>query len=143
MTDAFDLLVANARSSNNTENLDALYGAFFALNEWNFIVSQASSMEDARPFIGLVDEKPWLFVFTDGVKAQQYAKAAGGFLEQDGNTVILRMEAENSMDIARQLNERGVYGIRVNEGENGWYFDIPGMFQIHDYLANKLQNNPT
>lgn len=137
MTNSFDLLVANARSSNSTENLDALYSAFFDLNEWNFIVSQNSSLEDARPFIGLVDEKPWLFVFTDGMKAQQYAKAAGGFLEQEGNTVILRMEAENSMDIARQLNERGVYGIRVNEGENGWYFDIPGMFRIREYLKTK------
>ena len=134
MENSFDLLVGNARNANNTENLDALYSAFFELKEWNFIVSQNSSLEDARPFIGLVDEKPWLFVFTDGMKAQQYAQAAGGFLEQDGNTVILRMEAENSMDIARQLNERGVYGIRVNEGENGWYFDIPGMFRIREYL---------
>lgn len=133
----FDTLVSNARNNNSTKNLDALYGAFFALEEWNFIVSQNSSLADAKPFIGLVDEKPWLFVFTDGGKAQQYAKEAGGFLEQDGNTLILRMKAENCMDIARQLHERGVYGIRVNEGENGWYFDIPGMFRIKDYLTIK------
>lgn len=137
MTNHFDQLVANARHSNNTENLDALYRAFFALEEWNFIVSQNSSLEEARPFIGLTEEKPWLYVFTDGTKAQQYAKAAGGFLEVDGNTVILRMDAEGSIDLARQLHERGVYGIRVNDGENGWYFDIPGMFRIREYLAKK------
>ena len=137
MENSFDLLVGNARNANNTENLDALYSAFFELKEWNFIVSQNSSLEDARPFIGLVDEKPWLFVFTDGMKAQQYAQAAGGFLEQDGNTVILRMEAENSMDIARQkdgefiiieLGDGQVAGLPDKTDRNEFYSRLRACF---------------
>lgn len=133
-TSPFDQLVANARNSGKEADLNALYGSFFALEHWNFIVSQNSSPEEPKPFIGIVDEKPWLFVFTDGMKATHYAKAAGGFLEKDGHTLILRMQSEQAIHVANQLHERGVYGIRVNDGENGWYFDIPSLQAIRKHL---------
>ncbi|WP_343634128.1 hypothetical protein [Fluviicola sp.] len=133
-TSPFDQLVTNARTSGKEADLDALYGAFFALEDWNFIVSQNSSLEEAKPFIGVVDEKPWLFVFTDGLKATEYARTAGGFLEKDGHTVILRLASENATHLANQLYQHGVYGIRVNDGANGWYFDIPALDSIRKHL---------
>lgn len=138
ISNPFDILVSNVRTNNTTENLETLYAAFFALEEWNFIVSQDCSFEDARPFIGMVDEKPWIFVFTDGMKATQYAKAVGGFMEQDGNTVVIRVKREDGMNFAKRTQELGVYGIRFNDGENGWFVDIPGFFQIDDHLLQKF-----
>lgn len=130
----FDQLVSKARNSGEIEDLNALYLAFFDLLEWNFIVSNNSSMDDAKPFIGVVDDKPWLFVFTDGKKADEYAKAFGSFLEQDGNTIILKMTAVSSQDMLKTLGERGVFGLRINEGDNGWFIDVPGFFNIKSHL---------
>ena len=131
----FDLLVENARSSGTIEDLNLLYLEFFELNEWNYIVSNNCKIEDAKPFIGIVDELPWLFVFTDILKADYYARKFGNFLESDGNTLVLTMSQNNSLRIIQQLHERGVYGVRINEGENGWFTDIPGLFNIKSYLS--------
>ena len=137
-TNLFDTLVSNVRNTNSYEDLEALYTAFFALEEWTFIVSKESSFEDAKPFIGVIDEKPWIFVFTDGMKATQYAQAAGSFMERDGNTVVIRMSREAGMNYVKAIQEIGAYGIRFNEGENGWFVDIPGLFRIDDYLLQQF-----
>lgn len=51
-----DSLVEKARNSDSIEDLNALYSAFFDLKEWNYIVSNNCKIEDAKPFIGIVDE---------------------------------------------------------------------------------------
>ena len=130
----FDLLVEKARNSGQTVDLNNLYSAFFDLKEWVYIVSKNCSIEDAKPFIGVIDENPWLFVFTDSKKADQYAKTFGNFHENNGNTFVIKMNSSNSLNMVQQLNERGVVGVRINEGENGWFTDIPGLFNIKNYL---------
>ena len=134
----FDILVSNARNTNSHEDTEALYTAFFALEEWNFVVSRESSFEDANPFVGIIDEKPWIFVFTDGIKAAQYARAAGGFMERDGNAVVIRMKREAGMNYLKAIHEMGAYGIRFNDGEYCWFIDIPGLFRIDDYLLQQF-----
>lgn len=132
----FDLLVEKARTTNTTTDLNKLYSSFLDLNEWHFIVSKNASIENPKPFVGIVDEKPWLFVFTDAEKANTYAKQFGGFLEENGNTLVLRIPKESSLNMVKQLGARGVYGIRINEGENGWFTDVSGLFNIIEHLNN-------
>ena len=130
----FDLLVEKARNSGQSVDLNNLYSAFFDLKEWVYIVSKNCSIENAKPFIGVIDENPWLFVFTDQKKADQYAKTYGNFHENNGNTLVIKMNSSNSLNMVQQLNQRGVIGVRINEGENGWFTDIPGLFNIKNYL---------
>jgi hypothetical protein len=129
-----DSLVEKARNSGSIEDLNTLYSALLDLDEWNYIVSNNCKIEEAKPFIGIVDDKPWLFVFTDRLKADQYAKTFGNFLESNGNTLVLSMNLSNSLNMIQQLHDKGVYGIRINEGENGWFIDVQGLFNIKNYL---------
>lgn len=130
----FDGLVEKARNSGSISDLNNLYTTLLELKEWNYIVSKNCTIENAKPFIGVVDEKTWLFVFTDRSKADQYARTFGHFHERNGSTLVLTMNLNNSLDMIQQLYERGVYGVRFNEGENGWFTDIPGLFNIKNYL---------
>lgn len=130
----FDSLVEKARDSGQIEDLNTLYSAFYNLENWSFIVSNNCTIEEAKPFIGIVEDKPWLFVFTDSKKADIYAKTFGNFLEKDGNTLVLRMTAQDSLDLIKTLGERGVVGLRINESDNGWFTDIPGLFNIKNHL---------
>lgn len=130
----FDELVNTARLSGNSSDLSALYEAFFKLENWTFIVSNNCTFENAKPFIGVLEEQPWLFVFTDSKKADYYAKLFGNFLNNDGNTFVIKMTRQNSLNMIKELNDRGIIGIRINEGEHGWFCTIPSLFEIKDYL---------
>ena len=130
----FDELVAKARTSGDAADLSSLYKAFFQLKEWTFIVSNNCTIDNAKPFIGVFEEQPWLYVFTDSKKADIYARLFGNFLTNDGSTYIIKMSRASSLDMVNELNKRGVFGVRINEGDNGWFSTIPGLFEIKDYL---------
>jgi hypothetical protein len=130
----FDELVTKAKSSGSSSDLGVLYEAFFRLKEWTFIVSNNCTMENAKPFIGVFEEQPWLYVFTDSKKADSYARLFGNFLTKDGSIFIIKMTKEGSLNMIKELHQRGVFGLRINEGDNGWFSTIPGLFEIKDYL---------
>ena len=133
----FDSLVEKAKATNEVNDLNNLYLKFFELNVWNYIVPKNCSIEEAKPFIAVLDDKPWLFVFTDEKKADKYAKTFGGFHENNGNTFIVKLTKEESLNMIKHLHEKGVIGLRINEGENGWFTDIPGLFNIKNQLEKQ------
>lgn len=126
----FDKLVEQARTSGNSTDLEILYKSFLNLEQWVFIISKNCDIEDAKPFIGVFEEQPWLYVFTDSLKADYYAKLFGNFHSKDGNTLVLKMTRTSSLNMTKELSKLGVYGIRINEGENGWFCSIEGFFEI-------------
>ena len=134
----FDKLVEQARTSGNSADLELLYKSFLKLDQWVFIVSKNCDIEHAKPFIGLVEEQPWLYVFTDSKKADHYAKLFGNFHTKDGNTLVLKMTRTNSLNLAKELSQRGVYGVRINDGENGWFCSIPELFGIINHYQIEL-----
>jgi len=126
----FDKLVEKARTSGSSADLEILYKSFLKLDNWAFIVSKNCDIEQAKPFIGVIDNQPWLYVFTDSKKADQYAKIFGNFHTKDGNTLVLKMSRDGSLNMTKELGQRGVYGVRINDGENGWYCTIQELFGI-------------
>jgi hypothetical protein len=135
----FDKLVEKARTSGNNADLEVLYKSFFKLEEWVFIVSKNCEIENAKPFIGVLEDQPWLYVFTDSSKADHYAKLFGNFHSKDGNTIVLKMKRTNSLNMAKELSQRGVIGIRINEGENGWFCSIQELFGIINHYQINLE----
>ena len=127
----FDELVARARTSGNATDMSSLYKAFFQLKEWTFIVSNNCTIENAKPFIGGIRGTT---VFTDSKKADTYARLFGNFLTNDESTFIIKMSRENSLNMINELNRRGVFGVRINEGDIGWFSTVSGLFEIKDYL---------
>ena len=133
----FDELVEKARTSGNATDLELLYRSFLKLENWVFIVSENCEIENAKPFIGVFEELPWLYVFTDSLKADFYAKLFGNFHSNEGNTMVLKMTRFNSLNMLKELNNRGVYGVRINEGENGWFCNIQELFGIIEHYKIK------
>ena len=84
--------------------------------------------------LGVFEEQPWLYVFTDSKKADTYARLFGNFLTNDESTFIIKMSRENSLNMINELNRRGVFGVRINEGDIGWFSTVSGLFEIKDYL---------
>jgi hypothetical protein len=70
----FDHLASRARTSNKAEDLNVLYKAFLTLEDWYFVTKSKADVEDAKPFIGFIDEQPWLFIFTDSEKVHTFSK---------------------------------------------------------------------
>jgi hypothetical protein len=126
----FDKLVEKARNSGETVDLEILYKSFLKLEQWVFIVSKNCEVENARPFIGELENQPWLYVFTESLKADSYAKLFPNFLTEGDNTLVLKMSRTNSLNMIQELNNRGVFGLRINEGENGWFCSIQELFEI-------------
>ncbi|CAM3810453.1 hypothetical protein FLGE108171_15615 [Flavobacterium gelidilacus] len=135
----FDILVEKARNSGSVDDLNELYKSFFKLEKLSFIVSNNCDIENPKPFIGIVDEVPWIFAFTDNKKANEYAVEKGNFQTKDGSTFILVLTLKSAISVFAQLDERGVYGIRINDGENGWFTKISGLWDIMSHL--KIENN--
>lgn len=134
-TDNIDLLVENATKSGNSNDLTKLWSATLKLKQWNFITKHKSDIQESQPFIGVIDNQPWVFIFTDRQKAQQYCLQKGndGFADNNGNVHIISMDTEKAIDYILELQSKGVYGMRINEG-NGWFSPIANLKPIIEHI---------
>ncbi|RYG52258.1 MAG: hypothetical protein EOO01_06880 [Chitinophagaceae bacterium] len=129
-----DQLVQAASRSGRPEDLSSLWKATLNLPQWHFITKVQDSTADRKPFIGVIENKPWVFVFTDRNKAQLYGAAPPntGFVDSSGSVLVISMETNKAIDYVMGLHQAGVYGIRLNEG-NGWYApleQLPAIIQF-------------
>lgn len=129
-----DLLLDTAKKSGSKEDLANLWKATLGLNQWHFITTPTESLENRRPFIGVIDSKPWVFVFTDRQKAQEYGSAIpdGRFVDENGSVLVISMNTQNAIDYILRLPSQGVYGMRINE-QNGWFSPLANLQAIIDY----------
>lgn len=51
----FEILVEKARTSGQPTDLNELYKFFLTLNHWAYLSSSRLEIENAQPFIGVVD----------------------------------------------------------------------------------------
>ncbi len=135
----FDSLVAIARKSGEIDDLYKLYRKLLELNNWIFITPNNQKIENSKPFIGVVDENSWVFIFTDSKNANDYCKQFEGFIREDRTAFLIKMKVKDSIEMLYQLSERGVFGIRINEGENGWFCSISDLPNIINHLKVNIE----
>ncbi|RYZ50722.1 MAG: hypothetical protein EOP49_13420 [Sphingobacteriales bacterium] len=130
-----DRLVQQASASGSPEDLKALWKATLGLEKWYFITRNQDSLQDRKPFIGVIENKPWVFVFTDKHKAQLFGSSdpGAGFTDTSGSVMIIAMETSRALEYVMELQQIGVYGIRLNEG-NGWFSPISNLPSIVAYV---------
>jgi len=136
----FDALADQAYNRNtlkpgDREDLMNLWTEFFKLEEWIFVGDASQITETPAPFVGYIDEKPWLFVFTDSTRAYEFAKKYN-LLDGRGECLFISTKT----DAARQMlatTQSGVEGIRVNEGPHGWFSPLANVEQIHALLEKE------
>ncbi|AIZ63060.1 hypothetical protein PK28_03965 [Hymenobacter sp. DG25B] len=123
-----DLLLEKAKSSGRNEDLSALWKAALNLPQWHFITQQTANIEDRKPAVGMVDNKPWVFLFTDRQRAQEYGRTIkdGGFVDESGNVMVISTDTQRAIDYLLALASQGVYGLRFNE-LNGWFSPIENL----------------
>lgn len=114
------------------ENQTELWKAFFALENWLFITDATQLSSEQAPFIGYVDERPWFFIFTDSVGALEFAKKYE-LADQNGDCLYISMKPTDALKFLESAQGK-VTGIRVNEGEHGWFAPTENVFAIYRYL---------
>jgi hypothetical protein len=130
-------LIAKASQSGSNEDLSILWKATLNLDQWHFITKDTIDINARKPFIGVIDNQPWIFVFTDRNEAHKYGTATGntGFTDKDGNTNIISMDIDKAIEYILESHSQGVYGMRINEG-NGWFSPIENLNPIIEHVKN-------
>lgn len=135
---SIDELRNKAKESGKPEDVYQLWHAALSLDEWHFIAKYRENIQEIQPFLGVVDNAGWAFIFTDTDKAQEYVRTTvnEGFLNPDGGTTIISMKTENAIKYLLKLESEGVYGVRFNE-LNGWFAPIHELPVIINWLNKK------
>lgn len=120
-TSKFQELAKNAIDSNAEADLDILFKSLFGLNDLYFVAPYREDWEKSGPFIGNIQDKPCLFAFTDARLAYDFAMVTPGFQWDETKAFIMHMPMQECISIFRELKNRGVFGIRFNEGDYGFF----------------------
>lgn len=124
----FDALTATAKASGDVRDL---WRAWFSLDAHWLLPSPGGN---GSPFIGQVDGAGWVFLFTDA----QQARAAGlrilG-LPPESDVNVLRVPMPGAIDWLVSLGAYGVAGVRVNEGDNGFFAPLSNLVPMREYYA--------
>lgn len=128
----FDSFVERVKLLPFKEGQYTLWAEAYKLPRWYIILNPNKDI----PFIGKTEEKGWFFLFTDLKHADEFAKRQG-FIYEDGSTFSYVMEP---LKAARRISEyggkKGIYGVRFNEGEHGWFSPIANLLPMYEYLKD-------
>jgi len=130
-TPDFDKLVQRTQQEKSRESLDALWGAVYALEDWFMIAS--GEPPNVGPFIGVMEDKPFVFAFTEPEKAAEAAKNRG-LVDKNGDPHLLAIPVAGFVKTVETYIEKGIFGVYFNDGENAFYTpltDVKSMFQFH------------
>jgi hypothetical protein len=130
-------LAKTAIKNNDEVSMDALFGTLFRQQDLYFISPFREDWEKSGPFIGNIQDKPCLFVFTDAKLAYEFAMATPGFQWEENKAFIMHMPMEECIAVFKELRNRGVFGIRFNEGEHGFFCPLSHLDGILDRV-NRL-----
>lgn len=137
-TNTIDSLLNLAQSSGKPDDLSNLWRETLKLSQWHFISKYKENIEESEVFVGLIEDRPWVFVFTDRKRASEYCNNVGntGFISPDGSARVISMDTDKAIEYILKLGETGVYGMRLNEGK-GWFSPISNLNPIIDFVKGK------
>jgi hypothetical protein len=113
----FEEFVAYAKGTGDGRDVVKVWEYVFKLKEWNFITTFKEDVKECKPFIGVIDEKAWFYMFTDREKAQEFAKKDNRFLGENGECLIITVPVDSAIKMVLEADYQGVFGIKVNEND--------------------------
>lgn len=114
----FEEFVANAKVNGSGADVVSIWDYVLNLKEWNFISLYEDDIQKSRPFIGVIHDKPWFFMFTTKEKALAYAKLDPKFLGANGESLVITQNVEQALEMVFKSESRGVFGLMVNENDS-------------------------
>lgn len=133
----FDEFVEEVKKMPFAQGQDVLWREVFNLERWHFITKPITYFKDAEPFKGKVEGKGWFFLFTDGEHAHKFGERQK-FTNADGSVNTIAMKPEEAVEWLEEWAKIGIYGVRFNEGEHGWYAPIENLRPMMKDLKNKF-----
>lgn len=137
----FDALMTQVKAADSDEaripHFKALWRGFLELDTWFFLTTGVADLEHANPFIGIIDDRPWVMVFTDPEKAAAFAGADPRFRDGQGDLVFMAIPQLEALRWILGLQEQGIAGLRINQGEFGWFAPLANLPAIVAELARE------
>ncbi|MCZ7649429.1 MAG: hypothetical protein M5U26_29925 [Planctomycetota bacterium] len=130
----FDALVEEAKQTGTDEAMSRLWAATYALPQWNFIAR--GELPNVRPFIGVMEDRPFLMAFTDSAHARAFGERQG-FLAPDGSLQLLAMPVAGFVETAASYAAGGVFGIMFNNGPHGYFAPLSNVRPMYDFHVLK------
>lgn len=143
----FDLLSRKANEPNAPmENLNALFGAAFALEKWEFIAR--GEMPNVNPYVAsradVANGQQMVRAFTDGERLQRFAKE-NNLTREDGSVDILSVPTGGIVEYLEQFIDYGVHGIWFNSDSisDGFFVPLKQLRPIKEHLAKAKPEQKT
>lgn len=134
----FDALSEKAMETNAMEDLNRLFGATFALKQWNFI--SRGELPNVNPYVAsnptVANNQPMIRAFTDADRLMRFARE-NNLTETDGSAKILTIPTENIVPYLEGFISQGAFGVWFNSDSESKDFFIPlkQLQLIKDHLA--------
>ncbi|MBX7173245.1 MAG: hypothetical protein K1X72_19910 [Pyrinomonadaceae bacterium] len=143
-TNQFDELSRKAFSTNAMEDLNALFGEVYELENWLFIAR--GEMPNLNPYIAanpdFADGQQMIRAFTDSERLQRFARE-NNLTGEDGSALVLTIPTANIVEYLEQFIPYGVHGIWFNSDteSEGFFIPLKQLRPIKEHLANKKADN--
>lgn len=123
----FDALARKTIESGGAiEDLNELYGAAFALENWHFIAR--GEFPNVSPYVAAnaeyADGQYMVRAFTDTVRLQRFAKE-NNLTGADGSALVLSIPTNKAVEFLEQFIAHGVHGIWFNSDTESDGFFVP------------------
>lgn len=105
----------------------ALWRAVFELEYWVFVPQ--GELPNLQPLVGVIDDRPMVLAFTDATRARD-AAILHGIVGIEDSAELLAIPPDSFTEAAGQYEALGVFGVLVNEGENGFYAPLDRLEAI-------------
>ncbi len=120
--------------TQSTIDMESLYRSLFELEEWIFLSNQWDDVDTASPLIVTLENRKWVYVFTDATTVMNFVKATPEYTTPNGSVLVIKIVVERALKLMGELSNQGIYGIRVNDGSMGWNFPIAELDAILFHL---------
>jgi hypothetical protein len=137
----FEDLVRNTKINGNGRDVFKIWEIMLNLKQWHFVTTYKTDIQNVQPFIGVIDDKPWIFIFSSSEKANEFSRLDSRFLGENGETQIISQSVESSLNMILKLEEQGVFGLKVNDNDveinSDFNISISVLKQIVEISKNK------
>ncbi|SDS01940.1 hypothetical protein [Microlunatus soli] len=115
----------------------ALWQAAFALERWWFVARgvgpDGELGADVGPFIGVIEDKPFLMAFSSGQRARQFAVQAGVAGAED-DAYVLATEPQDFLSAVPSYQQQGVFAITFDHGTTGFFAPLANLQPIWEHV---------
>lgn len=128
----FDQLSLTGRIDESQQTMERLWGEVYRLDSWFFLAR--GEVPDVRPFIGMVQQRPFVMAFTDAARVAEFAQRQG-IAAEDGSARALSMPPDGFASMVQAYIDGGVFGILFNDGPAGFFAPLTNVVPMLEFYA--------